>query len=181
MLSGKFLVFLYCTHDHHSLTQTFRELDVDGNKGIAYKEFSKVIKNKIGRHYSQPQRKHLFEFVDTDHSGVISLHEFKKAFKVEDAALGKWQGQILDSLSTFVYTNRDHLKQGFQALDTAHSGEVDVEEFKCVLQSAVDLSAKRKALTPNQIHQLATLMTKNEAGLIDWPAFLDGFELIQSQ
>lgn len=168
--------FLYCTHNH-SIKQAFREIDADHSKKVGYKEFSKVIKSKIGPRYSKAQRRQLFDYVDADGNGSISYSEFKKAFKVTDAGVSKWEGKILEALSNFIYSNKDHIKQGFQAIDKGESGLVDIEEFKCVLQSTVDLFPKKKPLTTQQIDQLARVMKKNDKGFINWPDFLNSFVL----
>jgi len=165
--------YIYCTKSK-DLDRAFQEIDSNQDSTISYKEFSHIIRGKLGKDYTKEQRREIFDYVDINKDGRISLNEFKSAFKVSDNSVNKWQVHVIEQLCTFLFEYKDYLKKGFLAIDTTNTGLVDSTEFIWVLQSVVKLLPKKK-LTLEQIEQLSDIIEKSEHGLINWKNFLDSF------
>jgi Ca2+-binding EF-hand superfamily protein len=78
--------------------KSFAKVDVDGNGRLSKKEF-KQFQDECGKGFNC---KYLFEIIDTDHSGTISLDEFLRFGRaigdiVLDGDFKKWLKLIFDS------------------------------------------------------------------------------------
>lgn len=68
---------------NEELTQTFNELDMNGDGQITMKEFQGAMTAR-GEKITEPEIKSIFQDADSDHDGQISLAEFTEAWNRAD-------------------------------------------------------------------------------------------------
>ena len=100
------------------LTQTFEDIDTD-HKG--YITFS-MLKNAINKKHPIPDQEvqTIFDAIDEEHSGMIHMNEF-----------------IAATLRSKYHKEEHFLHEAFAALDTTHSGCVNMLDLKRILGSCV--------------------------------------------
>lgn len=88
----------------------FDRLDIDSNNRIDFSEFLLATVNyKLQIH--KKELKQIFDIIDTDHSGQLSLEELRQFFNIQ----GK--------------ENEEKLKKLIENIDTNHDGMISFEEF----------------------------------------------------
>lgn len=105
-VSGKFFVLAVALtmsellkEENKSLKQAFNKFDENGDKGLSYEEFGKML-SSLGVDIGEKTVERLAKFVDSNHSGNISLHEFKEAFSnVEFTGKDRELRSIVDRIS----------------------------------------------------------------------------------
>ena len=90
----------------------FLEADVDGNKKLSFEEFSNVVPQNVQATCSTEQLREIFETVDTDGSGDISMDEF-----------------FFWTLSVAATRGGDGIEAIFRRYDKTGEGVLDAAEF----------------------------------------------------
>ena len=99
--------------------EIFRHIDIDHNNYIEYEEFARAgIDKNIFRETNV--LRFIFDFIDKDHSGEISIDELKEVFKIHSK-----NGELL-------------LKKLIHSLDQDMNGQISFKEFTDVMIKIIE-------------------------------------------
>jgi Ca2+-binding EF-hand superfamily protein len=161
---------------HKTIKQSFLTFDSDGDHRISYKEFSHILKRDLnGDSFTAEQRRELFQYIDQNNSGAISYKEFKTAFSLGDTKDPSWENQIIQTVCDAIRKSKVQLKAVFREMDTDHSGNIDVQEFRAGLEAMNILL--QCPMTDVQIAKLHKAVDKDGDGYINYDEFLKSFEI----
>eukprot|EP01127_Copromyxa_protea_P018101 TRINITY_DN5624_c0_g1_i1.p1 TRINITY_DN5624_c0_g1~~TRINITY_DN5624_c0_g1_i1.p1 ORF type:complete len:830 (-),score=138.19 TRINITY_DN5624_c0_g1_i1:42-2462(-) len=139
------------------------------------KKFGKVLKKYCGENYTAEEIQTLFDTIDTNKNGIISMSEFKEAFMAKDTKGTAWQYAILQRILGVLLENKIALSRVFKAFDRDNSGLVGPHEFKAGLQ-ALNVFTE-DPLTDTQINILHDFIDTDKDGCISYAEFLAVFKI----
>jgi len=163
---------------NRSLTKAFKTYDKNNDNRIVFQEFVQMMKKDFqGNKYSNDELKTIFDAVDSNKSGSISVHEFRDAFRVIDTQGGNWQVSVIQKMCDYIRKGKTKLLSVFREMDNDASGQIDLQEFTAGLEAMGVLVDS--PLTPDQIELLFNVIDRDGSGAIDYQEFIDAFRVIQ--
>jgi len=163
---------------NRSLTKAFKTYDKNNDNRIVFQEFVQMMKKDFqGNKYSNDELKTIFDAVDSNKSGSISVHEFRDAFRVIDTQGGNWQVSVIQKMCDYIRKGKTKLLSVFREMDNDASGQIDLQEFTAGLEAMGVLVDS--PLTPDQIELLFNVIDRDSSGAIDYQEFIDAFRVIQ--
>lgn len=137
----------------YSVEEVFAHFDKTGNQTLQEQEFTKLIL-KIDSNADPKDIQTIFQQVDTDKSGCLSLSEFKKyiletdyEFKTDNEMLENQRAEkLIKRLKDVIIINNLDIDRIFKNFDKSKDSALNFEEFKGVLKTIDDNILDKEAL-----------------------------------
>eukprot|EP01080_Neovahlkampfia_damariscottae_P007521 gene7521-11845_t len=159
------------------ISKAFDEFDENGDGNIDFDEFVKSLEG-LGFKYETEDLKSLFQIIDKDQSGSITIDEFQNSFSVVDEKSDIYTQNIIQKVCLAIYKGRHKLKHLFREMDLDGNNKIDVDEFTVGLD-ALGLTLE-KPLTQQQIQIIFNAIDTDGSGEIDFDEFTNAFKLVDS-
>ena len=121
--------------------------------------------------------KELFDSIDVNKHGHITLEEFEKGFTVSDIRSELYLKDIIQKICVAIYKGRYQLKHVFGEMDLDGDGLLSFEEFKVALNS-LNIATLDKPLTDDTIRVIFDSIDTDKSGNIDPKEFMAAFSLV---
>lgn len=188
----------------------FKYFDEDGDGLLQRSEFAEAVKTMlseykeelppalVGKPPDDAQIDELVSCVDVAGDGVVNYLEFLHAFQPVDRTPGRGlRTDLMEQICTTIWANKPSLLRTFEILEespvatptgakSTKIGNVSQENLRCVLRSlnasltAARGSAHGMPLTNDQIDILVDHAAIQEDGMLDYNAFLDAFQIVDT-
>ncbi|KAH9142964.1 hypothetical protein AeRB84_012998 [Aphanomyces euteiches] len=167
-----------------TLEECFHKFDTNHDGVLQAEEFFTAL-TQLGFTYSQPLLTKIMAAVDLDGGQTIDYKEFLSAFSVQDTTDRKclgdmtWQETILQQVSNLFYQHRIHIRMCFRMFDQDNSGVITRTQFRTGIMEFN--SILDSPLSDDQIDALLDHLDTSGNGLINYQAFLEGFQVVSME
>ncbi|CAM9129165.1 unnamed protein product [Discosporangium mesarthrocarpum] len=175
--------------DRATLISLIEDIDTDNDKLINKAEFKRAFR-VTDRRGSTGRRSTLIHETDdlmarlnkTENENALS--DSSAGSSEDDADQGRimqdvgWQEGVIQSVSNFMFQNRNQLASTFRQFDVDNSGEIDREEFRTGMRAMNKVFAS--PLTDDQIDMIMDALDTDGDGSLTYKEFLEGFTVIDT-